>query len=380
MIISRTPYRISFFGGGTDYPAWYREHGGAVLACSIDKYAYLTCRYLPPFFENKHRVVWSRIENCTSLDEIAHPAVRSILKHLNIERGVEIHHQGDLPARSGMGSSSSFTVGLLHALYALQGQMPGKRKLAMESIHIEQEIMKESVGSQDQVSAVYGGLNHIEFAPNDEISVRPVTISRSRFAELESHLMLFYTGIMRTAAEVAKSYTNQIEKRKRQLRIMRDIVAEGISILATDGDIIAFGELLHESWEVKRSLSDKVSNTEVDDLYLQARGAGAIGGKLMGAGGGGFMLLFVPSSLQQGVRERLSRVLHVPFRIESSGSQIIFFDPEQDYSVEERDRDSRSIEAFRELVLETVSPLEHNGAFAPHQRAGIVSRAARRHE
>lgn len=357
MIISRTPYRISFFGGGTDYPAWYREHGGAVLACSIDKYAYLTCRYLPPFFENKHRVVWSKIENCKSLDEIAHPAVRGILKHLNIERGVEIHHQGDLPARSGMGSSSSFTVGLLHALYALKGQMPGKRKLALESIYIEQEIMKESVGSQDQMSAVYGGLNHIEFLPNGEISIRPVTIARSRFMELESHLMLFYTGIVRTAAEVAESYTNEIEKRKRQLRIIHDIVTEGISILATGGDIMLFGELLHESWEAKRSLSNKVSNNEVDDLYAQARAVGAIGGKLMGAGGGGFMLLFVPPSDQKAVRERLSRMLHVPFRLEFSGSQIVFFDPEQDYSVEEKDRDSRSIEAFRELVLEGVAPI-----------------------
>ena len=353
MIISRTPYRISFFGGGTDYPAWYRDHGGAVLACSIDKYAYLTCRYLPPFFENKHRVVWSRIENCKSIDEIVHPAVRGILNYLNIERGVEIHHQGDLPARSGMGSSSSFTVGLLHAMYALRGQIPGKRKLALESIYIEQEIIKENVGSQDQVTAAYGGLNHIEFLQNSEISVKPVTISEERVKELESHLMLFYTGIVRTAAEVADSYTKEIGKRKRQLRILHDMVDEGISILASSTDITTFGELLHESWEAKRSLSDRVSNSELDELYEQAHEAGAIGGKLTGAGGGGFMLLFAPPSKQQAIKEKLSKLLCVPFQLEFSGSQIIFFDPEQDYSIAEMERSNQTIQTFRELKLES---------------------------
>jgi D-glycero-alpha-D-manno-heptose-7-phosphate kinase len=351
MIISRTPYRISFFGGGTDYPVWYRDHGGAVLACSIDKYAYLTCRHLPPFFEYRYRVVWSKIENCMSLEEILHPAVRGILKYLKIERGIEIHHQGDLPARSGMGSSSSFTVGLLHALYALQGQMPGKRKLALESIYIEQEVMRENVGSQDQVIAAYGGLNHIEFLQNGEISIKPVTITKERLRELESYLMLFYTGITRTAAEVAHTYTREIEKRKRQLRILRDMVDEGLSVISSGQDISLFGKLLHESWETKRSLSDQVSNGDVDTLYQQARSAGAIGGKLTGAGGGGFMLLFVPPSCQVAVRERLSKLLYVPFCISFSGSQIIFFDPEQDYSVEEKDRENRPIEAFRESDL-----------------------------
>jgi len=172
MIITRTPFRISFFGGGTDYPGWYREHGGAVLATSIDKYCYLTCRYLPPFFEYRIRVVYSRIENCNSLEEIEHPSVRETLRFLDVQRGVEIHHDGDLPARSGMGSSSAFTVGLLHALYALKGRMPGKHQLATESIQLEQEILKETVGSQDQVTAAYGGFNHIAFHPSGEISVR----------------------------------------------------------------------------------------------------------------------------------------------------------------------------------------------------------------
>jgi D-glycero-alpha-D-manno-heptose-7-phosphate kinase len=359
MIISRTPYRISFFGGGTDYPVWYREHGGAVLACSIDKYAYLTCRYLPPFFDNKYRVVWSQIENTKTVDEIVHPAVRSILDYLNIDRGVEVHHQGDLPARSGMGSSSSFTVGLLHALYALQGQMPGKRRLAQESIYIEQEIIKENVGSQDQVSAAYGGLNHIEFLPNGEISIKPLTISRERVIELESHLMLFYTGIVRSASDVAESYCREIEKRRRQLRILRDMVDEGIAILAGGKDIRLFGELLHESWETKRSLSDQVSNGEVDGLYSQARAAGAIGGKLTGAGGGGFMLLFVPPECQGAIKLKFSKLLYVPFRLEFSGSQIIFFDPEQDYSITEKERDGRTIQAFRELKVDNLIPLQN---------------------
>lgn len=356
MIISRTPYRISFFGGGTDYPGWYREHGGAVLATSIDKYAYLTCRYLPPFFEYRYRVVWSRIENTTDLEAIVHPAVKNVIKFLKIDRSIEVHHQGDLPARSGMGSSSSFTVGLLHALYALQGQMPGKRRLALESIHIEQDIIRENVGSQDQVTAAFGGLNRIEFLPNGEVTVTPITISRERIAELESHLMLFYTGIVRTAADVADSYTKELDKRRRQLRMLRDMVDEGVSILSSGQDLTRFGALLHEAWDAKRSLSGHVSNDEVDGLYQAARSAGAVGGKLMGAGGGGFMVLFVPPERQAAVREKFSRLLHVPFKLEFSGSQIVFCDQELDYSTAERDRDQRPLQAFRELDLGVPTP------------------------
>lgn len=352
MIISRTPFRISFFGGGTDYPAWYRQHGGAVLAASIDKYCYLTCRYLPPFFEHKIRVVYSKIENCHTIDEISHPAVREILHYMRIERGIEIHHDGDLPARSGMGSSSSFTVGLLHALYALEGRMPGKHQLAMESIHIEQDLLKETVGSQDQVSAAYGGLNHITFLPNDEISVRPITVTMERIQELDSHLMLFYTGIKRTASNIADSYVQNIADRKRQLRILKDMVEEGVSIISGNQDINAFGELLQEAWQAKRSLSAKVSNSEVDDIYEQALSAGTIGGKLTGAGGGGFMLLFAPPDRHYEIKTTLNKLIHVPFKFEFSGSQIIFFDPEEDYADEEKARANQFIDSFRELVPE----------------------------
>lgn len=350
MIISRTPFRISFFGGGTDYPAWYRKHGGAVLAGTIDKYCYLTVRYLPPFFEYKYRVVWSKIENCRSIEEITHPAVREVLRFLNIGRGVEIHHVGDLPARSGMGSSSAFTVGLLHALQALEGRMPTKQQLAMESICVEQERLKETVGSQDQVLAAHGGLNHISFLPNGEISVRPITISRERIGELSEHLLLFYTGIKRTASNIADSYVKDIEARRRQLRIMKDLVEESISVLNSGRDIMAFGELLDEAWQAKRSLSDSVSNSRVDAIYEQAVSSGAVGGKLTGAGGGGFLLLFVPPSRKKRVIEEMSDLVHVPFDFEFSGSQIIFFDMEADYSAEEERRASQPVRAFRELA------------------------------
>jgi D-glycero-alpha-D-manno-heptose-7-phosphate kinase len=350
MIISRTPFRISLFGGGTDYPAWYRKHGGTVLGTTIDKYCYLTCRYLPPFFEHRIRVVYSKIENCQTADEIAHPAVREVLRHLNIDRGVEIHHDGDLPARSGMGSSSAFTVGLLHALYALKGYIPSKQQLATESIYIEQEVLKETVGSQDQILAAYGGFNHITFLPNDEFSIRPVTIPSERMQELNSYLMLFYTGIKRRASDVAGSYVNDIESRKHQLHIMEDLVEESISILNSGQGIIRFGELLHEAWQAKRSLSSMVSNDSVDELYQHALTGGAIGGKLTGAGGGGFFLLFVPPSKQSKVKEALRGLIHVPFKFEFSGSQIIFFDPEKDYFAEEKVRANQTLQAFRELT------------------------------
>ena len=350
MIISRTPFRISFFGGGTDYPDWYRRHGGAVLATTIDKYCYITCRYLPPFFEHRICLVYSKVEYCQTVDEIAHPAVREVMRYLGIKRGVEIHHDGDLPARSGMGSSSAFTVGLLHALYALKGQLASKHQLATESVHLEQEVLKETVGSQDQVLAAYGGFNHITFHPHGEISVKPITVGRERVGELNSYLMLFYTGIKRTASNVAQSYVNGIDERRRQLRLMKEFVEESISILGSGHDLTEFGRLLHEAWLAKRSLSSCVSNSHVDVIYEAALEAGAVGGKLIGAGGGGFLLLFVPPSRQKAVRSRLHSLIHVPFKIEYSGSQIIFFDREEDYSAEEEARESQQIEAFRELT------------------------------
>jgi len=349
MIISRTPFRISFFGGGTDYPAWYRQHGGAVLATTINKYCYLTCRYLPPFFEHRIRVVYSKIESCQKAEEIQHPSVRETLRFLKCDRGMEIHHDGDLPGRSGMGSSSAFTVGLLNALQALQGKAVGKRQLAQQSIHLEQDVLKETVGSQDQVCAAYGGLNRITFLQNDDFSVQPMTLLPERLRELNSHLMLFYTGIKRTASNVASSYVASMEERASLLNRMRECVDESCEMLQGNGDLLPFGELLHQAWLAKRALSDKVSNASVDTLFEDARAAGAIGGKLLGAGGGGFVLLFVPPARQAKVKKQLSRLIQVPFEFEFGGSQIIFFDVEEDYSRHEKERAKKSIEAFREL-------------------------------
>lgn len=349
MIISRTPFRVSFFGGGTDYPAWYRGHGGAVLGTSINKYCYISCRYLPPFFDHRHRVVYSRIENTMCIDEILHPAVREVLRYLDIQRGVAISHDGDLPARGGIGSSSAFTVGLLHALYALKGHMPNRHDLAMESIYIEQERLRETVGSQDQVLAAYGGLNHVTFHANGAITVRPVTLSPDRLTEFNSHLMLFFTGVKRTASDIAESYANHVERNGSLLKTMHQMADEGIAILEGQ-DLGRFGKLLHEAWQAKRGLSDKVSNPAVEDLYAEAIRAGALGGKLIGAGGGGFMLLFVRPSDQSRLKERFRSLIHVPFKFEYSGSSIIFFDPETDYSIEDRSRPEESLAPFREIA------------------------------
>lgn len=350
MIMSRTPFRVSFFGGGTDYPGWYLKHGGQVLSTAIDKYCYITVRHLPPFFEHRIRAVYSKIEMCHHYEELNHPAIRETLRFLKFERNLEIHHDGDLPARSGMGSSSSFTVGLLHALYALHGQMPTKEQLAKESIHIEQDLIKETVGSQDQCAAAYGGFNHIVFHKDGDIEVRPLTLSRQRMQELSDHLMLFYTGITRTASDVAQTYVENLGAKQALLRKMSSMVDDGIRVVQSNRCICGFGELLHDAWQAKRDLSANISNGVVDELYERARENGAIGGKLIGAGGGGFLMLFVPPSAQGRVRESLTELLHVPFEFSRNGSQIIFYEPQrEDYRSAERDRRGREIQCFREL-------------------------------
>ena len=331
MIISRTPHRISFFGGGTDYPVWYRENGGSVIGTTIDKYCYITCRCLPPFFEHKHRIVYSQSELVQSLDEIHHPSARETLKFMNITDGVEIHHDGDLPARTGLGSSSAFTVGLLHALYALKGMMPSKMQLAKDAIHIEQDIIKENVGCQDQVWAAYGGFNRFEFNGDCDIQIKPIAMSQSRLEALQSHLMLFFTGISRMASEIAGEQIKQTPNRKKELSEMLSLVDEATKFLTSDRDIDDFGKLLHENWMLKRSLTDKISNPYTDFLYESAIKAGATGGKLLGAGGGGFIVFFVKPELQSRVSQSLHGVLQVPFRFENAGSQIIFYEPDAYY-------------------------------------------------
>ncbi len=324
MIISRTPFRISFLGGGTDYPVWYQENGGAILGTTIDKYCYITCRYLPPFFEHKHRIIYSQMERVQDIEEIRHPSARETLKFMEITEGMEIHHDGDLPARTGLGSSSSFTVGLLHALYALQGVMPSKMQLAQDAIHIEQNMIKENVGSQDQVLTAFGGINRVDFSGENNIKVLPVIIKPQRLELLQNHLMLFFTGFSRTASEIAEEQIKQTPNKRRELTEMCHMVDEAVNILNGNDDLKDFGKLLHEGWQLKRSLTDKISTPYIDYVYETAIRAGAIGGKLLGAGGAGFTLFFVKPELQPKVKENLHGLLHVPFRFENSGSQIIF--------------------------------------------------------
>lgn len=328
MIITRTPFRISFFGGGTDYPGWFREHGGAVLATTINKYCYISCRHLPPFFAHKHRIVYSNIENVKAVNEIQHPAVRAVLEWSGIGEGLEIHHDGDLPARSGLGSSSSFTVGLMNALHALNGRMVDKQTLAADAIHVEQNLIGENVGSQDQVSAAFGGLNKIEFHRNDSFDVEPVVLPRGRQAELKKYLMLCFTGFSRIASEVAKSKIDNLKSRAVELSLMRRMVDEAIAILQEPSvPIETFGELLDAAWKYKRNLSDRVSTPEIDEIYQAARDAGAIGGKLLGAGGGGFLLLFARPENHAAIRDRLRQLIHVPFDFDDSGSRVVLYQP-----------------------------------------------------
>ena len=333
MIISRTPFRISFFGGGTDYPAWFRENGGAVLATTINKYCYITCRYLPPFFEHKYRVAYSKIEYAKETTDIQHPAVREAVKFIGLNSGVEIHHDADLPARSGLGSSSSFMVGLLNVLHALKGEMIDKRKLAEEAIFIEQDLIKENVGCQDQILAAFGGFNIVSFTKSKQIDIQPVTLNRNKLNDLLGHLMLYFTGFTRTASEIASEQIKNTPNKVSELRTMHQMVYEAASILNGKSHMSEFGKLLHESWLIKKTLSYKISNDVIDDLYESGRKAGAIGGKLLGAGGGGFLLLFVEPEKQPAVREKLKNKLIIPFSFENSGSTIIFYQPDQQESI-----------------------------------------------
>lgn len=328
MIITRTPFRISFFGGGTDYPAWYKEHGGAVLSTSIDKYCYVSCRKLPPFFEHKHRIVYSKIENVKAINEIEHPAVKAILGWANVSNGLELHHDGDLPARSGLGSSSSFTVGLIHALSALEGRLITKEELAKNALHVEQNLIGESVGSQDQIAAAYGGFNLIEFSKKGNFSVTPMVISQERLVELQSHLLLFFTGFSRIANEISKSKIQNFKSRESELRSINEMVIHGINILGNaNTKIEEFGELLDLGWQHKRKLSDRVSTDAIDQIYSAALKSGATGGKILGAGGGGFMLLFAPPDRHSMITESLNHLVRVNFKFEDSGSKVVLYQP-----------------------------------------------------
>lgn len=322
MIITRTPYRISLFGGGTDYPEWFESHGGAVLAGAINKYCYITARKLPPFFPHTSRVVWSEIECVKDISEIRHPAVRAALEMFSLE-GVEIHHQGDLPARSGMGSSSAFAVGLIQALYGLWGALITEGRLVDDAIHLERERLGEAVGWQDQVTCAKGGVNLLDFGPGLRYGSTP--IPRGVAEALEKRLLLVFTGIQRTASDVARDMLGR--DNARLLARIQAMPARALRTLV-DTDWQTFSDLLDESWWLKRELSPLVAPTEVDDLYVRARQAGATSGKLLGAGGGGFMLFMVPPERRASVRAALAGTVEVPFRFEWEGSRIVYSVPD----------------------------------------------------
>src|SRR5271155_5072843 len=314
MIITRTPMRISFFGGGTDYPVWYREHGGSVLSTTIDKSCYITTRWLPPFFEYHSRISYSKVENVSSNSQIEHPSVRACLDHMGIDGGVEVHHVADLPARTGLGTSSAFTVGFLLSLYALKNQMRDKHALTAEAIHVERDLLQEAVGAQDQASCAHGGFNRINFHTNDAIEVKRILAAPNRIAELEQHLALYFTGFSRTASEVAKEQLKATPNRQKELTEMHQMVDEAEAIVTDPNrSLDEFGKLLHQNWQIKRTLTQMISNSSIDEIYEAGISAGALGGKILGAGSGGFMLFFVPPDRKEALRRRLKNLLCVPF-------------------------------------------------------------------
>lgn len=329
MIITRTPFRVSLFGGGTDYPSWYLENGGAVIGMAIDKYCYISLRTLPPFFEHRYRIVYSKIENVLEISDITHPAVRAILSEHPPERGLEIHHDGDLPARSGLASSSAFSVGLLNALSCAKGRLLSKSQLASEAIRIEQEVIGEHVGSQDQIWAAYGGFNTIHFHHDGTFSVAPIIISKQRQQHLLGSFMLFFTGLSRFASTIAAKQIANFKNKTIQLQTFRQMVDEAKGILSgPQDDLRDIGHMLHDAWQLKRELADGVSNPEIDQIYTAGLEAGALGGKILGAGGGGFILFYVEPEKQEAVRKRLSSLIEVAFDIDRAGSSVVVYQPQ----------------------------------------------------
>ena len=325
MIISKTPYRVSFFGGGSDYPNWYNKYSGNVLSSSINKHLYITCRFLPKFFDHKYRIVWSKIENVYNINDIEHPTVKKLLNFLNLKNGLEIHYDGDLPARSGMGSSSAFTVGLIKALYCLIDKKISNLDIAKKAIFFEQKIMKEIVGSQDQLATAVGGFNKIIFNKKKNYKFHSINKVKNLY-KLENNLLLIYSGSKRTAQKIANTYVKKLTTtNKFFIRNMIDHVNEGEKILKK-GNIDDFGKLLHSAWQIKKKLSSSVSNSKIDNLYDLAIKYGALGGKILGAGGGGFFLFYMKKELQKNFLDNNKKIINVPFKFTNMGTEIIYKD------------------------------------------------------
>lgn len=326
MIISKTPYRVSFFGGGSDYKSWVKRFGGSVLSSSIDKYCFISCRKLPSFFDHKYRIVYSKIENIKKIEQIQHPVVKNVLLWKKMNEGLEIHHDGDLPARSGLGSSSSFCVGLINVIEAYKGNLITKKELAKQAIHVEQNLIGENVGSQDQIASAYGGFNHIILNQDGSFKVNKIILKEKKLNEFNENFLLFFTGTTRIASKIAKDQVENINRNEKQIHEMVNMVDTSINLLL-DNDFDGFGKLLNENWRMKKSLSDKISNKDIDEIYSLGIRNGALGGKLLGAGGGGFILFYAKKQFHVKIKNALSKLICVSFNFENSGSSIVLYEP-----------------------------------------------------
>lgn len=326
MVITQTPFRISFFGGGTDYEGFYKEHGGSVISTTFDKYCYVTASHLPRFFEHSNSIVYSKIERTDSVDEIKHPAVRNAMKYLDMHE-LRLAYDADLPARSGLGTSSSFVVGMLNAFYAIKGKRMDKRKLADDAIYLERSLCHESGGIQDQIAASYGGLNRIDMDA-EGYTVSPVIIHRERKQKLNDCLMLFFTGFSRFSSDIAKSQEASVKAKEADLLEMKQLVDEAEQILVSESNLNEFGKLLDYNWKLKKGITSEISTCVIDEMYEKALRAGALGGKLLGAGGGGFLLFYVEPDRQPAVKEALKEMLYVPFTFENTGTKVLYYQDE----------------------------------------------------
>lgn len=328
MIITRTPFRMSFFGGGTDMKEFFNEHGGAVISTTFDKYCYVTVRHLPPFFDFKNELTYSKIERTSTTEEIIHPAIRNAMQYLNMS-GIRLTYEADLPARSGLGTSSSFAVGMLNAFHSLNGVYASKKQLADEAIHLERDLCNEAGGWQDQIAASFGGFNRIDFSDNS-YEVTPIIISKQKKEQLNNNLMMFFTGFTRFSSDVQKANASgKIDKTQQKLEMLR-LVDEAEKVLQSkESNLDDFGYLLNTTWNLKRQTGSAISTNSIDELYDKGIKAGALGGKLLGAGGGGFLVFYVTPEKQESVRHAMQDLLYIPFKFENNGTKVIYYVPEE---------------------------------------------------